>query len=153
MATNEKNEKVISIISELAEFVKDGKLGYQKAAEETDDVQIKSFCNQHSQERSVFLNELNGIITRLGGDPEKSGTVKGSIYRQWMDVKATLTGKDEEAIINACLYGEEWAQKAYHDALEQEELPADIRQVVEKQHQAAHTAYEKLTQMKTQYHK
>jgi uncharacterized protein (TIGR02284 family) len=145
-----KNEKVISVLTELAEFVKDGKLGYKKAAEETKDATLKQFCNEHSQQRAEFLTELNGILTRLGGSPETSGTVKGSIYRQWMDVKATLTGNDEGAIINSCLYGEEWAQKAYHDALEHSELPTDVRQMVEKQHQASHTAYSQLEGMKKQ---
>jgi uncharacterized protein (TIGR02284 family) len=147
------NEKVINVLCELAEFVKDGKLGYKKAAEETKDARLKEFCNTHSQERASFLTELNGIITRLGGNPETSGTVKGSIYRQWMDVKAALTGNDEEAVINSCLYGEEWAQKAFHDALEHSELPTDVRQVVEKQHQASHTAYGELEAMKKQLHK
>lgn len=147
---NTNNEKVVSALCELAEFVKDGQLGYKKAADETKDIQLKQFCIDRSQERASFLSELNTLITRYGGSPENDSTIKGKIYRQWMDVKATLTGNDEEAIINSCLYGEEWAQKAFHDALEND-LPQDVRMVVERQHQASHTAYKKLQDMKTMH--
>lgn len=150
MDTKMNNEKVVSVISELAEFVKDGQLGYKKAAEETKDPNLKQFCIAHSTERATFLTELNEIITRYGGNPEMDSTVKGKIYRQWMDVKAALTGNDEEAIIGSCLYGEEWAQKAFHDALEYE-LPMDVKQVVEKQHQASHEAYTELQSMKSMH--
>lgn len=144
-----KNEKVVSVLSELAEFIKDGNLGYKKAAEETTDEQLKSIFMGYSQQRAGFLTEVNGLITRFGGNPEHSGTVKGSIYRQWMDVKATFTGTDRESIINSCLYGEEWAHKAYKDALDSNELPMEVRTVVENQYRASQEAYRKLQQIKS----
>lgn len=65
-----------------------------------------------------------------------------------MDVKAVFTGRDEEAIINSNLYGEEWAQKAFADALETGILPAEVQQVVEKQRQSSVDVYNTLQQMK-----
>ncbi|AKD02145.1 DUF2383 domain-containing protein [Pontibacter korlensis] len=65
-----------------------------------------------------------------------------------MDVKTTVTGSDEEDLIKSNLYGEEWAQKAYNDALEHKsELPENVMQMVEKQKQASLTTCERLRQM------
>lgn len=145
-----KNDKVVSTLRELALFIKDGNLGYRKAADETRTAQLKAFCLRESEQRSRFLNELNGIITRYGGDPQTDSTIKGKLYRQFMDVKAGLTGGDDVAVINNCIFGEEWAIKAVHDALDNE-LPADVREVVERQHTVCHTALTELKAMKDQY--
>jgi uncharacterized protein (TIGR02284 family) len=145
-------EKVVSVTCELAQFVKDGKVGYKKAAEETKDMSLKAFCEDQSQKRAMFLSELNSIIIRNGGDPETSDTIKGKIYHQWMDIKAALTSQDDEAIIGSCVYGEEWALKAYDDALESKDLPADVRMTFMKQRETCHNAYVELKKMKEQYH-
>ncbi len=147
-----RNEKTISAVRELAEFVNDGILGYKKGAEETKNEQLRSFCYIHSAERSRFLDELNNILRRYGEDPEQSGTMKGAFYRQWMNVKSAFTGADDEAIINSCLYGEEWALKAYDDALNNSELAMDVRQTIETQREAAQQAYNDLQEMKAYQH-
>lgn len=147
-----KNEKVISVLSELAEFVKDGNLGYKKAANESKDSEIKAFCTEQSNLRAQFLSEINSTIVSLGGKTETSGTVKGALYRQYMDVKAAVTGNDEEAILNSCIFGEEWAIKAYHQALESNELPIDVRSKIEKQNQVCNEALGKLKTMKNLHH-
>lgn len=146
------NEKIVSVLRELAEFVKDGNLGYKKAANESKDQELKSFYTEQSNLRGQFLSEINSSIVSLGGETEKSGTVKGTLYRQYMDVKAAVTGNDEEAIINSCIFGEEWAIKAYHQALENKELPVDIRSKIEKQNQVCNEALGKLKTMKNLHH-
>jgi uncharacterized protein (TIGR02284 family) len=147
-----RNEKTIAAISELAEFVNDGVMGYQRGADGTKDQEIKTFCLNKVTERQQFLSELNGFLMQQGGKPETSGTIKGAIYRQWMAVKAALTGADDEAMINACAYGEEWALKAYDDALENQELPLEIRQTLEMQRQECKHAYNELHEMKSYHH-
>ena len=150
MEARAKNDNVISACRELAHFIEDGHRGYKKAADETRDARLKSFCLRQSEQRASFLNELNGIITHYGGSPEDSGTVKGALYRQFMDVKAGLTGNDDVSIINSCIFGEEWAIKAVHDALD-EELPLDVRASIEKQHTVCHAALTELKAMKDLY--
>jgi uncharacterized protein (TIGR02284 family) len=144
------NDKVVSTLKELALFIEDGNRGYKKAADETGNTALKSFCLSQSEQRQSFLNELNSIITLHGGKPEHSGTVKGALYRQFMDVKAGITGSDDVSVINSCIFGEEWAIRAVHDALDND-LPADVRSVVEKQHSVCHSALNQLKAMKDQY--
>jgi uncharacterized protein (TIGR02284 family) len=76
---------------------------------------------------------LKAEVRRLGGDPDKSGTVGGAIHRGWINLKAAVTGKNEEAIINECERGEEHAAHVYEDALKKD-LPMDTRSIVERQY-------------------
>ncbi|HEX8350512.1 MAG TPA: hypothetical protein VF598_11160, partial [Hymenobacter sp.] len=47
---------------------------------------------------------------------------------------ATITGADEKAILGSNIYGEEWAIKAYQDALEDNTLTGAMRMEVERQY-------------------
>ncbi|MBC7922871.1 MAG: PA2169 family four-helix-bundle protein [Ferruginibacter sp.] len=142
------NQEVVDILQELTEFVNDGKEGYEKAAKETKDAQNEAYYRSISLQRTNFAQELNQLIRTYGGEAETDTTLKGKVYRQWMDLKATFTGRDEGAILDSNIYGEEWAQKAYNDALENTNLPPDVRQVVEAQRKTSQEVYAQLNQMK-----
>jgi uncharacterized protein (TIGR02284 family) len=147
------NDKMISVMRELLEFVNDGAKGYKTAADETNDDHIRSFCLEHALQREQFAVELNAILKKCGSDPEKSGTIKGALYRQWMDVKATLTNSDDEAIIASCLYGEEWALKAYNDALDSDNgLTPEAARIIMQQRDKVLRAYEELKEMESLHH-
>ncbi|GGK57372.1 PA2169 family four-helix-bundle protein [Rufibacter glacialis] len=135
MSTNEK-QRVVEVLKELNEFVHDGLEGYERAAQESKDTLRQDAYRRFSQQRLAFANELNQIIQQHGGSPERDTTAKGKLYRQWMDLKATLSGRNEEGILGSCIYGEEWAQKAYRDALDHN-LPAEVRGTLLRQREAS----------------
>jgi len=66
----------------------------------------------------------------MGGTLAQGTTASGKIYRAWMDVKAVFTGHDRETILSNCEAGEDAAQRAYTSALEQEGIPAFIRELL-----------------------
>lgn len=146
MAT--QSENIVDSLKELTEFVNDGVTGYERAAKETKNPQFESFYQDLVQQRRSFANELNALIGRFGGTAETDTTLKGKFFRQWMDIKAAFTGSDERAILDSNLYGEEWAQKAFNDALENPDLPTDVRQLLERQRQLSIEAYRRQEQMK-----
>lgn len=146
MSANEK-QKVVQVLKELNEFVHDGLEGYERAAQESKDELRQDIYRKFSQQRLAFANELNMIIQNHGGSPERDTTAKGKLYRDWMDFKAALTGFNEEAILGSCIYGEEWAQKAYRDALDHE-LPAEVRGAVLRQREASTDVLARLHQLR-----
>ncbi|WP_347159809.1 PA2169 family four-helix-bundle protein [Pontibacter chitinilyticus] len=146
---NNNNEKTVDVLQELNLFVNDRTQGYTHAAEMTKDPAHQAYYKDLINQSRQFASEINSTISRLGGDTEHSTTTKGKIFRGWMDVKSTVTGSDEEAVIQSNLTGEEWAQKAYNDALEHKaELPREVVQMVEKQKQASLATSQRLRQMK-----
>ncbi|OKL41890.1 PA2169 family four-helix-bundle protein [Pontibacter flavimaris] len=142
------NERAIDVLQELNQFVNDRIEGYKHAAELTKDPAHQSYYKDLMNQSRQFSSEINSTISQMGGNTQNSTTAKGKLYRGWMDVKNTIAGNDEEEVIKSNITGEEWAQKAYNDALDHRaELPQNVVQMVEKQKQASMATYERLRQM------
>lgn len=142
------NPKLADTLNELALFINDRIEGYKTAAEETKDAQNKAYYEQLVQQSEQFVKELNGFAKAAGGDAESSTTLKGKFYRGFMDAKAIVTNRSEKSILDSNIYGEEWAIKAYAEALADEALAGPARQAVERQHQASQETLRKLQQLK-----
>jgi uncharacterized protein (TIGR02284 family) len=124
---------VIHTLNHLIEVCRNGEHGFHTAAEHVRDGHLKSLLVQFSEQRAQFATELRNIVAMANGDPENSGTLAGTAHRGWMNLKSAITGGSEEAIVNECERGEDAALSSYREALEQD-LPADIAAVIEKQH-------------------
>jgi len=133
MATN---EKLADALNGLIEINNDRVEGYQKAAAETDtiDVDLQAIFHKMAADSAKFSTELTAEVVKLGGDPADGTTNRGKIFRVWMDIKSAFTGKDRTAILASCEFGEDAAQRAYDDALESDaEMTAEVRQMVTSQ--------------------
>jgi len=78
------------------------------------------------------LGDLDAAVQRLGGDPAEHGHPAASMHRAWINIKSAVTLRDDRAIINEVVRGEEVAIQHYREALDKP-LPADIRAMVEMQ--------------------
>lgn len=131
-----ENKIAIEVLNDLIKINNDRIAGYEKAAENVDksDVMLKTLFYQVAEESHEYRKELSDRVTALGGEPATSSTAPGKIYRAWMDVKATFSGDDAKAMLEACEFGEDAAQKAYKAALDRsEEYPASVRHLIEDQ--------------------
>lgn len=143
-----ETSKLADTLNELALFVNDRIEGYKTAAHETKDTQNQAYYQQLVQQSEQFVKEINGFARAAGGDAESSTTLKGKFYRGFMDAKAVVTGRSESSILDSNIYGEEWAIKAYVEALADPSLTGAARQAVERQHQASQQTLRKLQQLK-----
>jgi uncharacterized protein (TIGR02284 family) len=131
-----ENEKVIGILNDLVRINHDRVVGYEKAIDELkdEDADLKTLFSRYITESRQYGQELTTEVTRLGGDPAEGTTNSGKVYRVWMDLKATVTGKDRKTILSNCEFGEDAAQKAYDTALNADvELEPSIRDLVVRQ--------------------
>jgi uncharacterized protein (TIGR02284 family) len=129
-------EKVIGIVNDLIRINHDRIVGYEKAIDElkAEDADLKVLFQKYITESRQYAQELSQEVTRLGGDPADGTTNSGKIYRVWMDLKAAVTGKDRETILNNCEFGEDAAQKAYDMALNSDtELETPLRDLIVRQ--------------------
>ncbi|CAN5523034.1 PA2169 family four-helix-bundle protein [soil metagenome] len=139
----ETNDTVISKLNGLIQTCRDGQEGFKDAAEGVNRSDLKTTFYEFSQQRAEFTGVLQELVRSLGGDPENGGSISGAIHRGWIDIKAAVTGKDEEAILNECERGEDYAKEAYFDAT-QTALPAPIADVVGQQYQAVLAAHNRI---------
>lgn len=136
------NDEVISTLNGLIETCKDGQMGFKEASEGVERSDLKSFFSECSLQRAQFFGELQSLVRTLGGEPEDSGSIAGSLHRGWINIKAAVTGKDEGSILNECERGEDAAKKAYRDALDGF-LPDYMREVVQRHYEGVSAAHDK----------
>lgn len=113
-----KKEKTIDVLNSLIVINNDRIEGYETASDETEEHDLKTLFSQFIATSKKCKQELVMEVTTLGGEVAEGTKTSGKFFRVWMDVKAALTGKDREAILNSCEYGEEKAQDTYENALE-----------------------------------
>jgi len=92
--------------------------GYRKAAEETQDPDLRMLFDQYSQQSSRFKMELADEIASLGGQINEETSTSGDLYRTWMDIRQALSNNDKKAVLKSCEFGEDVALKTYDKALE-----------------------------------
>lgn len=143
----ESTKDYVSTLNDLVQTGKDGEEGFRQAAEATKNSSLRSIFNEYSRQRSQFASELQSEVSRIGGDPEKSGSVGGAMHRGWMNVKSAITGKDDHAILAEAERGEDMAVKAYKDALAKD-LPSDLRTIVERQYQKVQEGHQKVRSLR-----
>jgi uncharacterized protein (TIGR02284 family) len=112
-------EKAIAALNSLIEINNDRVEGYETASKETESVELKSLFAGLSGTSEQNLPELRSEVLALGGKPEEGTRTTGKFFRTWMDAKAALTGNDRHQILSSCEFGEDKAQEAYTDALEE----------------------------------
>lgn len=138
------NDKAISVLNSLIETCKDGQNGFQTAADGIKRSEFKSLFYQYSQQRAQFAGELQQEVRRLGGDPEQAGSVAATLHRGWMNIKSAVTGEDENAVLAEAERGEDSAVASYRDALADQNLPADVRDIVERQYAQVQEAHDRV---------
>ena len=74
----------------------------------------------------------------------------GAVHRGWVAVKATLSTYDDKAVLEEVERGEDNAVARYRKALKQQ-LPDQVRQVVERQSQAVQRNHDQVKRLRDQY--
>jgi uncharacterized protein (TIGR02284 family) len=149
------NEKTAEILNDLIEINNDRVRGYEKASKETDskDADLRALFDAVSAKSRGYVNDLSQFVSQAGEKPAQDTTLRGKIYRAWMDVKATFSGKDRKAILASCEFGEDAAQRAYDAALASDaEISAEVRQVIMDQKTSLRKDHDKIKAMRDAQH-
>src|SRR5207249_2447298 len=86
-----------------------------------------------SEQRAQFASELQSEVRQLGGSPVDTGSVSAAFHRGWINIKSTVTGGSNQAIVAECERGEDAALKNYERVLKQN-LPPNVLPVVKHQY-------------------
>src|SRR3954466_7508632 len=124
----EKKEDLNQVLNDLLKINNDRIGVYKKAIKEVREFDVKTVFSGLVEECKKFGVKLALEILRRGGTPVvASTTTAGKIYRLWFEIKESLLGTDRESILNACEFVDEAIQRAYRQALEHSDLPADLK--------------------------
>lgn len=129
----ETNPEVIKTLNGLIQTCKVGEEGFQAAAVGISDSTVRKVFLEYSQVRSMFANELQKIIRKIGGVPETAEGVAAASRRGWENIKSAVPGNNEEAVLDECLLAEDAAVERYWAALETL-LPQRVSSLVQAQY-------------------
>lgn len=126
-------DETIKALNYLIGTAIDGENGYREAAEEADSSDLKTHMLKLGQQRASFRGELEQEVMNLGGDPKESGSAGAALHRTWLNVRDSITGKGDDAVVKESLRGEKAALDNYEDVLGRD-LPANLKEMVSRQH-------------------
>lgn len=141
------NDEIVNTLNVLIEISRDGVNGFRTCAEDTHDASLKMYFENRAQSCEQAVHTLSAEVRRYGGDPDPSGTMTGALHRAWVDLKAALTTRDNLAVLEECERGEAAAVIAYEDAL-REELPGDLRALLDQQYEGAKRNHDRVRQLR-----
>jgi uncharacterized protein (TIGR02284 family) len=142
------NQGQISTLNTLIETLIDSVTGYEDAASNADGSRFQEIFRTRSQERNRLVDELRSEVRRLGGDPESDGTFLGKSHQRFLDLKAAVTGRDDQSIINEVERGEDYLKEKFETALNGDTLSGEARAAVERVYQSVRSGHDQISQIK-----
>ena len=141
------NDDIVDILNDLIETSKDGEYGFRTSAEYLKAVDTRTLFERRASDCRQAAAELQTIVQQYGGSPEESGSASAAMHRGWVAVKGTLSGYSDKAILEETERGEDVALESYRKALA-ENLPADVRSVVERQYEGVKRNHTQVRQLR-----
>lgn len=136
-----------SVIKDLIETVEDGRKGFDKTAvrlREDGYPELASQMVEFSEQRARFSSELRSAAATAGIEIDEDGSLAGALHRGWLTLSDALSGDDPEAVLSAAEAGEDHAVDDYQDALENDNLPAELRDLVASQASEVKQAHDRV---------
>jgi uncharacterized protein (TIGR02284 family) len=140
-------DNVINTLNELIETCKDGEDGFRTCAEGVKNPMLKTFFEEKAERCALAARQLSDKVREFGGDPEKGSSTSGMLHRFWVNIRSTISGMDDHAILAECERGEDSAKNAYEEALTHD-LPADVRVMVAKQYREVRDNHDHVKDMR-----
>jgi uncharacterized protein (TIGR02284 family) len=145
-------DAIRSTLNRLIRTCIDGQNGFESAAQNVGDLNLKRLFESYAQQRTEFATELQQELRLVGEEPTDRGHATAALHRGVMEVKAAVSGGDEGAIISECERGEDLAVEAYESALGAS-LPNELRSLVERQFLRIKEAHDQIRSLEQTHHR
>jgi uncharacterized protein (TIGR02284 family) len=143
------NRDDIATLNTLTTTLIDSVNGFEDAAANIEgSSRLQQLFRERASERRQVAEELRGEIARLGGNPDDDGSFLGKTHQRFLDLKAAVTGRDEQAIINEVERGEDYLKEKFETALESGNLSGESRSIVERAYQSVRSGHDQVSQLK-----
>jgi uncharacterized protein (TIGR02284 family) len=141
MTVKETRGEVLDQLNRLLTRAHDAENGYQEAAENVKDDELKGLFLAQSRERAEFGRELEREIRALGGEPDGGTSLASDLHRAWINLKSAVSGHTDKAVAEECQRGDSEALTDYKDVLEQTDIAASTRELLLRQKSKVESAH------------
>ncbi|MGM9508763.1 MULTISPECIES: ferritin-like domain-containing protein [Larkinella] len=147
MEVGNTHSEILDRLNTLLTRTRDGERGYQEAAENVKDAELKSLFLTQSRQRNEYATEIDREIRTLGGDPENSTSLTADLHRAWINIKTTFTGNDDKAVVEECKRGDGQALEDYQEILQSTSLAASTRELLLRQKERIESAHASMARL------
>ena len=146
--THHEHSDEISTLNTLIATTIDSVTGYENSAKDIGNERFAQLFRERADERQQVVQQLREEVRRLGGNPEDDGSFLGKTHQRFEDLKAAITGQDEQAVINEVERGEDYLKEKFETALNGGTLSGETRAVVERAYQSVRSGHDQMSQLK-----
>ena len=148
----ENTANTIETLGDLILINNDRIEGYERALKEIEhsvnDGDLIPMFLRFIDDSRRYKVELGTEIAALGSEINTGTTVPGKLHRAWMSIKEAFTGHDRHSILEECEFGEDAIKKTYDEALNDEVLPAYIREMLMEQQAELLDAHDEIKELR-----
>ena len=122
--------------------------GYRSSAEAVRSPRFAELFTARASERSSVAEQLRAEVRRLGGNPEDDGTALASGHRAFLNLKAAVTGRDDDAVVSEVERGEDHIKSKFEAALADDKLSPECRSLVESTYGSVKSGHDQMRNLK-----
>lgn len=122
--------------------------GYTTAAEDSQSGRFRQMFLDRASERRTVVESLRAEVGRQGGNPEDDGTLLAGAHRAFLNLKATVTGQDDESIVAEVERGEDHIKAKYERALEDGSLDSATCTVISEAYRSVKQGHDQMRDLK-----
>jgi len=138
----------LTVLKTLSDTLADSVNGYRDAAKHVESDQFREMFTQLADDRNQCLSDLQAEVSRLGGSVDRDGSTLGTLHQRWLDFKASLTGRDDKAVINEVERGEDYLKAKFEAALDTDSLDGNVRSTIERAYGSVRQGHDRVSDLK-----
>lgn len=147
------HERAVKVLNSLIETTLDSANGYEEAAENIPDGQLKTLFAERSRRRMDLSRQLQEEVRTFGGTPEHDQSMLGKAHNKFVDLKnAVMGGASEKAVIDEVERGEDFIKGKFEQAMRDDDLPANARAVVSQAYESIRADHDQISALKHSLH-
>jgi uncharacterized protein (TIGR02284 family) len=136
----------VTVLNSLIKTLNDSIQGYQESAKDIGNQRFATLFQERAQERQQVVTELQAAVARMGGDPDAGGSLLGAAHHAFVNLKSTITGKDDDAVLAEVQRGEEYLRDKFDTAIAEGGLSPTARDVVQEAAQSVRQGADQIRQ-------
>jgi uncharacterized protein (TIGR02284 family) len=146
-----RNDDVVDVLNDLIETCKDGEYGFNELADHTQSNELRSLFRNRALGCGEAAAELQRMASEYGATAKSGGSVAGAVHRGWVSVRSALSSRTDQAMLEECERGEDAAVAQYRRALDERDLPAEVRTLIARQLEGAQRNHDQIKALRDSY--